>query len=439
MEMRLPGDYLPRVMDDEVCEALGFAGAVLIEGPKYCGKTWTAMQFARTVVRVDDEEDARVQATLDTDPGLLLQGEVPILLDEWQYAPALWNRVRREVDDRQADGQFILTGSATPDDDARRHTGAGRFAVLQMRPMSLFESGHSSGQVSLREMFEGKAVRGFDAAWNSTESRLQIAERIVVGGWPANHKRSVVAASRANENYLALIREHDMSRAMGQRLSPDVAEKVMRSLARGVATQMGEAAVARDARGGEPGRVLGAAERGADATSRPAVSTHLDVLRRLRIIEDQAAWGPNMRSARRLQSTPKRHFVDPSLAAAALGAGVERLSADVLTLGLMFESLAVRDLRVYAQPLRGRVSHYRDNEKLEIDAVVELPDGRWGAFEVKLGTTPKVIDEAAAHLRRMASLVDDNRCAFLAVLTNGGIATRREDGVDVVPLTMLAP
>ncbi|UZN03870.1 DUF4143 domain-containing protein [Cellulomonas sp. S1-8] len=249
----------------------------------------------------------------------------------------------------------------------------------------------------------------------------------------------MAAAARANESYLALIRRHDISRATGQQLSPDVAEKVMRSLARGVATQMGESAVARDAHGAEPGRTLLADEKGPDATSRTAVAAHLDALRRLRIIEDQPAWGASMRSARRLQATPKRHFVDPSLAAAALGAGVERLTSDVLTLGLLFESLAIRDLRVYAQPLRGRVAHYRDDRKLEVDAVIELPDGRWGAFEIKLGTTQRVVDGAAATLRRMASLVDDNRCAFLAVLTNGGIATRRDDGVDVVPLTMLAP
>ncbi|MEU4362440.1 ATP-binding protein [Promicromonospora sp. NPDC023987] len=437
--MVISGDYLPRVMDAEVGEALGFAGAVLIEGPKYCGKTWTAMQFARTVVRVDDEEDLQLQAALDVDPGLLLKGEVPVLLDEWQYAPSLWNKVRREVDRRQADGQFILTGSSTPDDDARRHTGAGRYAVLQMRPMSLFESGHSTGQVSLRQMFDGKAPRGFAPSWDATSARRAIAERVVVGGWPANQKRSVVAAARANENYLSLIRQHDISRATGENLSPDVAEKVIRSLARGVATQMGEAAVARDARGGEPGHTLPPAEKGADATSRKAVAAHLDALRRLRIIEDQPAWGPSVRSARRLQSTPKRHLVDPSLAAAALGAGVERLTSDVLALGTLFESLAIRDLRVYSQPLRGRVTHYRDEKKLEVDAIVELPDGRWGAFEVKLGTTQKVVDGAAAQLRQMAALVDDNRCAFLAVLTNGGIATRRDDGVDLVPLTMLAP
>lgn len=431
--------YLPRVMDDELRDALAFAGAVLIEGPKYCGKTWTASQVARTVVRVDDEQNTQVQSALDVDPGLLLLGQAPVLLDEWQYAPVLWNLVRRAVDDRQADGQFILTGSATPDDDIRRHTGAGRFVVLQMRPMSLYESGHSSAQVSLAAMFDGAPPRGFDPAWDTASARQAIAERIVVGGWPANHRRTVAAAARANESYLALIRDHDISRATGRQLSPEVAEKVMRSLARGVSTQMGEAAIARDARGGEPGRVLPPGENGADATSRKAVAAHLDALRRLRIVEDQPAWGPNLRSARRLQETPKRHFVDPSLAAAALGAGVERLTSDVLTLGLLFESLAIRDLRVYAQPLRGRVAHYRDDEKLEVDAVIELPDGRWGAFEVKLGATQRVVDAAAANLRRMASLVDDNRCAFLAVLTNGGIATRREDGVDVVPLTMLSP
>jgi uncharacterized protein len=230
-----------------------------------------------------------------------------------------------------------------------------------------------------------------------------------------------------------VVRRYDIQRATGSSKDPEVALRVMRSFARGIATPMSELTIAKDLREGE------APDRGPDATSRDAVRTHLDALRRLRLVEDQPAWGPNMRSARRLQTSPKRHFVDPSLAVAALQVGVEPLATDVKTLGLLFESLAVRDLRVYSQPLGGRVTYYRDYNKLEVDAIVELHDGRWGAFEIKLGTATNVIDTAAKNLKQMASLVDDNRCAFLAILTNGGIATRRPDGVDVVPLRMLSP
>lgn len=429
----LPANYLPRIVDDELSAGLRRSGAVLVEGPKASGKTLSAMRLAKTVVRVDDETGP-VRQMLEVDPAQLLEGPTPVLLDEWQMHTPLWNLVRREVDARQAKGQFILTGSSTPDDDARRHSGAGRFSVIQMRPMSLYESGHSTGEVSLEAMFEGTAPRGFDAGWTTTGAREQIAERIVVGGWPGNHDLSIDDAIDVNRDYLEVVRHYDIPRATGTERDPDVAMRVMRSFARGVSTSMSESTIARDLRAGEVSET-----GGPDATSRTATRAHLDALRRLRLVEDQPAWSPNMRSSRRLQSVPKRHFVDPSLAVAALRAGVEPIASDVKALGLLFESLAVRDLRVYVQRLGGRVAHYRDYEKLEIDAIVELPDGRWGAFEIKLGTTPHTIDSAAQNLLRMASHVNDNRCAFLAVLTNGGIATRRPDGVDIVPLRMLGP
>ncbi|MFE3543501.1 ATP-binding protein [Nocardia sp. NPDC059177] len=424
--------YLPRVVDDELNGALRRIGAVLVEGPKACGKTLTATRVARTVVRLDDESGS-VREVLDVDPALLLQGKTPVLLDEWQAYPPLWNLVRRAVDDRQAKGQFILTGSATPDDDVRRHTGAGRFAVIRMRPMSLYETGHSTGQVCLAAMFDGEPPRAFDPVWTATSAREQIAELIAVGGWPVNVGLDADDALLTNRDYLDVVRRYDIQRATGIDKDPEVALRVIRSFARGIATPMAETTIAKDIRGGEP------SETGPDATSRDAVRAHLDALRRLRLVEDQPAWGPSIRSARRLQTSPKRHFVDPSLAVAALQTGVAPLAADVKTLGLLFESLAVRDLRVYSQPLGGHVSHYRDDKHLEVDAIVELRDGRWGAFEIKLGAEAHVIDSAAENLKKMAELVDDNRCAFLAVLTNGGMATRRRDGVDVVPLRMLAP
>jgi predicted AAA+ superfamily ATPase len=424
-------EYSRRVVDAQIVAALESSGAVLLEGPKASGKTLTAVQFAKTVRRLDEGADESSKDLLELDPALLLQGETPVLIDEWQEEPTIWNRVRREVDDRQAKGQFILTGSSTPDDSVRRHSGAGRFSIIQMRPMSLFESGHSTGQVSLARMFDGEAPRAFDPAWTATRARESIAERIVAGGWPGSLGQDVRVAARTNEDYVALISEHDIQRLSGVSRSPAVVMRVMRSLARNVAAAAREATLARDARAGE--------ESGPDATSRPTVAEHLDALTRLRILEDQPAWAPTLRSSRRLRTSPKRHFVDPSIGIAALGIDVERLAVDPKTLGFHFESLCVRDLRVYAQPLRGRVSYYHDDSGLEADAVIELPDGRWGAIEVKLGTLPRTIDSAAAGLLKLSSRVADNRRAFLMVLTNGGIAHRRPDGVDVVPIHMLGP
>lgn len=423
--------YTERVIDQELSDALVRSGAVLVEGPKAVGKTSTANRYARTVVRLDDRSDDRVAAAFDLDPALVLTGPTPVLLDEWQEFPTLWNRVRHEVDDRGGKpGQFILTGSATPDDQVRRHSGAGRFTVLQMRPMSLFESGHSDGQVSLAALFEGRPPRGYDADWNATESRTLIAQRIVTGGWPTNLSKPVAVAARANADYLRLLGEHDLIRLEGR--DPETAARVIRSYARNIATSAYETTIA-------IGATAGQAEAGPDATSRATTRAHLAALERLRIIEEQPAWGPTLRSATRANTTPKRHFIDPCLAAAALNVGWQPLAADPTTLGLWFESLAVRDLRIYAQPLSGQVLHYRDKSRLEVDAIVMLPDGRWGAFQVKAGTGQRTLDTAAASLRKLRATVDDSRCAFVAVLTNGPAAGRRDDGVDVIPLRMLKP
>jgi predicted AAA+ superfamily ATPase len=441
--------YLPRVVDRELAAALSRAGAVLIEGPKASGKTLTASRVARTTRRLDDETGL-VREMLAVDPSALLEGSTPVLLDEWQLHAPLWNLVRRAVDDRQAKGQFILTGSATPDDDARRHTGAGRFAVIQMRPMSLYESGHSTGKVSLSDLFDGAIPHGVDPDWTTPGARQTVAERVAVGGWPGNVGLSVADALRANRDYLEVVRNYDIQRASGSSRDPEVALRVIRSFARGVSTAMSERTIAKDLLGDKddtaPAKAVGAADakaeagaEGADATSRNAVRTHLDSLKRLRLVEDQPAWAPSMRAARRLQTAPKRHFVDPSIAVAALQVGVEPLAEDVKTLGFLFESMAVRDLRVYSQPLGGLVSYYRDYSKLEVDAVVQLPDGRWGAFEIKLGVDQPTVDRAAKNLTAMRNAVNDNRCAFLAVLNNGATARRREDGVFVIPLRMLAP
>jgi len=412
--------YVPRVVDDELRRRLDAAGAVVIEGPKACGKTETARRQAGSSVLLDIDEQARAAAQVD--PSLVLSGAVPRLLDEWQVEPAIWNHVRRAVDERRAPGQFILTGSAVPPDTVDRHTGAGRFSFLRMRPMSLFESGASSGQVSLRELFEGGIVRATDSGM--TVSRL--AELVSTGGWPAQQGASVATASQAAIDYLQQVCTVDLGRVGGVRRDPIKVEALVRSLARNVATEAAITTLARDAGGAE------------GDLSRITVAEYLAVLERLMMIEDQPAWSPHLRSKRQLQSSPKRHFVDPSLAVAALRAGPKRLLQDLNFMGLLFESMVIRDLRVLSQPLAGRVLHYRDNKGLEVDAVVELADGRWAAFEIKLGQ--RAVDQGAESLLKFRKVVDTERRgepAVLGVITGMGYGYVREDGVAVIPIGAL--
>ncbi len=412
--------YLPRVVDDELRRRLDAAGAVVIEGPKACGKTETAKRQAGSEVLLD--VDAQALAAARVDASLVLNGPIPRLLDEWQVEPAIWNHVRRAVDARQAAGQFILTGSSVPPDDVDRHTGAGRFSFLRMRPMSLAESGHSSGQVSFSEMFAGVPVRAADAGM--TVPRL--AELITIGGWPAQQGASVGAAAQAAIDYLHQVCTVDVARVGGARRDPAKVEALVRSLARNVATEVAITTLAADA-GGADGDL-----------SRVTVSEYLTVLERLMVIEDQPAWAPHLRSTRQLRSSAKRHFADPSLAVAALRAGPERLLRDINFFGLLFESLVVRDLRVLSQPLGGSVLHYRDNKGLEVDAIVELADGRWAAFEIKLGQA--AIDRAATSLSKFRDVVDLDRRgepAVLGVITATGYGYVRDDGIAVIPIGAL--
>jgi hypothetical protein len=413
--------YLPRIADAELTDKLASSGAVLIEGPRACGKTATALQVAASTVRFDTDRSARAAAEID--PALILNQAVPVLLDEWQVIPTIWNHVRRAVDDRQLAGQFILTGSAVPTDDVNRHSGAGRFATLRMRPMCLFESGHSTGNVSLEALFAGEAGSGSDPGLTVPD----LADRITVGGWPAQQTATVRAAAAAARGYLEQVRQVDLRRLDGPSRDPRKVEAVLRSLAQNTATEVANSVLAADAGGSE-------------GLHRGTVADYLDALERLMIVEDQPAWAPRIRSRSRLRKAPKRHFVDPSLAVAALGAGPERLLADLNAMGFLFESLVVRDLRVLSQPLRGEVLHYRDSDGHEVDAIVQLADGRWAGFEVKLGAAHS--DRAAASLTRFASLVDTDVCgppAALVVITGTGYAYRRPDGVYVVPIGALGP
>jgi uncharacterized protein len=421
-----PQPYSPRVIDSELTARLASAGAVVLQGPKACGKTFSARQAAASEVLLDVDTAAR--AAVAVDPALVLDGPTPRLIDEWQVEPALWDHVRRAVDDRGLPGQFILTGSAVPADDITRHTGAGRIARLQMRPMSLFESGHSTGDISLARMLDSDAIRSPD----SGQSLRSIVDRVCVGGWPAFQRLSVAEALLAVSAYLDEIRRTDINRVDGARRDPERAAKLLRSLARNVATTAAVTKLVAD---------TAADDDGGEQLARNTVYDHLDALERLMIIEDQPAWAPHLRSRSQLRTGAKRLFVDPSLAVAALGASPERLLNDLNFFGFLFESLAIRDLRIYGQSADAHIFHYRDNTDLEVDAIVQTRDGRWVAFEIKLGGD-EAIEYAAANLLRFAERVDTSKSgspARLGVIVATGYGYVREDGIAVVPVGSLKP
>ncbi|MGH7550304.1 MAG: ATP-binding protein [Gemmatimonadota bacterium] len=414
--------YKSRVIDAELATRLSSTGAVLIEGPKASGKTSTARQFAASEVLLDVDENARRAIAID--PTLVLDGEVPRLIDEWQIEPAIWNHVRRMVDDRKEPGQFILTGSALPSDDVTRHGGAGRLTRLHMRPMSFFETGHSTGAVSVRALLDGIVTPVSDSGL----TMAAISERIAVGGWPGHLDRTVRQSVQAVRDYLEEIRGVDIGRLDQTRRDPDKVGRLLRSLARNIATFAATTTLAADTRG---------AEGPLDVDT---VRAYLTALERLMILEDQPAWAPHLRSKSRLRQAPKRHFVDPSLAVAALRATPERLLGDLNLFGFLFESLVIRDLRVYAQAADARVLQYRDNTGLEVDAILEAEDGRWAAFEIKLG--PRLVDEATENLLTLAERVDTRKSgepAVLAVIVGTGYGYMRDDGVAVIPIGALGP
>ena len=416
-------EYRSRVADSELAARLAATGAVVIEGPRGCGKTETARQAAASEVRLDVDDQARAAGLLA--PTLLLEGDRPRLIDEWQLVPAIWNQVRREVDATGGrPGQFILTGSAVPADDVTRHSGALRFTRLHMRPMSLVEAGYSTGDISLGHLLSGIEPRAVDPGLTIND----LAERITVGGWPNLQDRTIDEASIALRGYLEETRRVDLVRVDGVARDPENVARVLRSLARNVATGASARAIAADV-GGSDGPI-----------DHHTVLSYVSALSRLFVVEDLPAWSPALRSRTVLRSASTRHFVDPSLAVAALGTGPDRLLRDVETLGLLFESLVVRDLRIYAQAMDASVFHYRDSTDLEADAIVEHRDGRWAAFEMKLGQA--AVDAAAATLLRVAARVDPEKHgkpAMLGVITGWGYGYRRPDGVAVIPIGALGP
>jgi len=412
--------YRGRFADQILHNRLRNTGAVLIQGAKGCGKTETAMQAAKSTARLDVDDEIRIRMELD--PKSVLTGPVPRLIDEWQEYPHIWKYVRREVDDRKKKGQFILTGSANPEERVKLHSGAGRFSVIKMRPMSLYEKGWSTGEVSLSALVKGKAPNSAQAEFDLAT----LAEKLTLGGWPgllgATHRQGL----RFAKDYIALLAEVDINRVAGKKRDPQKVMRLMQSLARNISTEASLTAIAKDT--GGSGLPLN------DET----ITEYLETLERLMTLEQLPAWTTHIRSADTLRKTPKRHFVDPSLAIGALGLSVDKLLADLNYFGLLFESLVIRDLRIYADVHDGKIYHYRDSRNMEIDAIVEYPDTSWAAFEVKMGFNAQ--DEAAANLLKFAKKIDWEKAGkpkALTVITANGFACRRKDGVNVVPLGVL--
>lgn len=418
-------EYMPRIADDLLAAKLRQAGAVVIRGPKWCGKTETALKHSKSALFMQDPDQRMSNQMLaESKPSILLRGEKPRLIDEWQEAPQLWDAVRFSVDREREIGLYILTGSATPKEKPR-HSGAGRMSFLDMRTMSLYESRESTGEVSLLALFDAPE----DIEGVSNGDVETIAFQVARGGWPsAVTMTDQSAAMETAHNYLTAVAEEDISNVDGVSRNPDHARLVMRSFARCVGSQMAVSSMSKmvNAQGSE--------------MSRPTFSAYLGALRNLSIIEDLNAWEPSLRAKARISRTPKRYFADPSLAAAALGASPDTLLKDMPTLGMLYEALCIRDLRVYVQKNHGQVFFYRDNVGLEADAVVALRDGRWGLVEIKLNQSQA--DAASDSLRRVANKVDQTIMgapSFLLVVTADGYAYRRNDGVYVVPIGCLKP
>ena len=417
--------YLPRIADGMIQGALQASGAVLIEGAKWCGKTRTAQQAAKSVLMMQDpDRKASYLQTAAIKPSLLLEGDTPRLLDEWQIAPILWDAVRFTVDQRDAVGQFILTGSAVPADNTTAHTGTGRISRMRMRPMSLYESQDSAGSISLTALFqEEKEISAINPL-----SIERLAALLVRGGWPASVGMGNDISEKRVRDYVDAVINQDLSRVDNVEKRPGKVRALLRSLARNISTEASLTTLRNDM------------ESHDESITLPTVSSYMNALERIFVVEDLPAWNPALRSKTPLRTTAKRHFVDPSIATAVMGISSERLLDDFNTFGLLFESLCIRDIRVYADALDATVFHYRDKTGLETDAVIVLRDGRWAAVEIKMGANE--FDAAAVNLKKFVNRVNTDKMrepSCLMIVSATEFAFRREDGVFVVPIGCLKP
>lgn len=418
--------YLDRVYDKLLMNKLHSSGAVLIEGPKWCGKTSTGVHLAKSVLYMQDPDKREAyQRMIDTKPSMLLEGETPRLLDEWQTAPVLWDAVRFAVDQRQKMGQFILTGSTTPLEDEKSemlHSGIGRIARLRMRPMTLWESRESNGKISLLSLFDGTQT---DYA-ESTLSLDDIAFALCRGGWPGAMSLNKAAALETAQNYVEELINSDINRVDNTEKNPDRVRNVLRSYARNISTMTSATTIMNDVKANDI------------SITDKTLTNYLTALQRLFVVEDLKAWQPSLRSKTAIRTSNKRHFVDASIATAILGLTPKSVFDDFNLFGYLFEDMCVRDIRVYAEACQGDVYHYHDSRELEADMIIRLHDGRWAAIEVKTGM--KETEEAAANLLTLSKSVDTEKIgnpSFLMVLTGGQYAYQRKDGVWVVPVGCL--
>ena len=420
--------YYERLIEKEIERKLKSSGAVLVAGPKFCGKTTTCMKYQKSFVKLNTKQ-AIAMARMD--PGGVLDGETPRLIDEWQKAPDIWNQVKDDLDFHYEFGKYILTGSSTPADKTEvHHSGAGRITPVRMRPMSLWESKDSKGTVSLAELFKGGKPIPWDL--NPDFSLSDVAHLICRGGWPISVLAPKEIAIEITKNYYnGLFVFEDCENERFRNKNPEIMKMIVRSYARHISTEAAVSTIIADVRQSN--------ERTMDTKT---YDDYNEALNDIFIIEDMPAWNPNIRSKTSIRSTPTRHFVDTSIACRALGAGPEDLLHDLESFGLFFEDMAVRDLRIYSDVLGGEVRHYRDNAGLECDAVIHLENGSWGAVEIKLGGDD-LIEAGASSLKLLKAKIEEKSNekspSFLMVLTAVGGAYQREDGVFVVPINLLKP
>jgi hypothetical protein len=413
--------YYTRIVEKEIKQKLQASGALLIKGPKSSGKTETAKRFAESMLQVDRDE--QVPIVMSINPKILLEGKTPRLIDEWQEQPKLWNYVRHEVDDRKKKAQFILTGSANPEEEIKLHSGAGRFTVVEMQTMSWQEMGWSSGAVSLNALLQGEAIAYSD---NNLSVEL-IVERMIKGGWPALLNASLNEAVLLIRSYVDLLADTDMSRVSNVKRDPQKVRSLLRSLARNIATLVDNTTLEKDIKAFENTDL-----------SRPTIIDYLNALSQLMIFEEQPAFNTHIRSSASLRKSPKRHFCDVSLAIAALKLDKKRMMSDLKYCGFLFESLVYHELKVYAGESDAEIFHYRDSTGLEIDSIIQQSGGAWAAFEVKLGIG--MLDEAANNLLKFNELIDEKKYrkpASLNIITGTGMSFIRPDGINVISLASL--